>query len=157
MVEAKDDGVERLPLEEVRRLVDLLKESGVGEIQVRKGDLEISVKAQPEVSEARYAPAASAVAPVADIAGEPTPEESGLHAVLSPLVGTFFRSPGPDEGAYVEVGDRVVAGQTLCIVEAMKLMNEIPADVDGEVVEVLAENSGGVQYGQPLFYLRPES
>ena len=155
MVEAQNEELDTLPLEEVRRLVDLLKESGVGEIQVRKGDLEISVKAQPEISEPRYAPAATPVTEV--VAGESAPEENGLHAVLSPLVGTFFRSPGPGEGAYVEVGDKVVAGQVLCIVEAMKLMNEIPADVDGEVVEVLAENSGGVQYGQPLFHLRPES
>ena len=76
--------------------------------------------------------------------------------VRSPVVGTFYRSPAPGEDAYVEVGDRVVAGQTLCIVEAMKLMNEIPADVSGEVVEVLAENFQGVEYDQPLFYLRPE-
>ncbi|MGI8865237.1 MAG: acetyl-CoA carboxylase biotin carboxyl carrier protein, partial [Rubrobacteraceae bacterium] len=61
------------------------------------------------------------------------------------------------EESYVEVGDKVVAGQTLCIVEAMKLMNEIPADADGEILEILVENSGGVQYGQPLFHLRPES
>ena len=158
MVEAQNEGLDTLPLEEVRRLVDLLKESGVGEIQVRKGDLEISVKAQSEISEARYAPAATPATPVTEVvAGELASEENGLHTVLSPLVGTFFRSPGPGEGAYVEVGDKVVAGQVLCIVEAMKLMNEIPADVDGEVVEVLADNSGGVQYGQPLFHLRPES
>ena len=73
----------------------------------------------------------------------------------SPLVGTFYRAPAPGEEPYVEVGDEVSAGQTLCIVEAMKLMNEIPADVSGEVVEVLAENTGGVEYDQPLFYLRP--
>jgi len=154
MAEAQNEGQSTLPLDEVRRLVDLLKESGVGEIQVRQGELEVTVKALPEAPAARSAAVPEALEVVA---GEPTPEENGLHAVLSPLVGTFFRSPGPGESAYVEIGDRVVAGQTLCIVEAMKLMNEIPADVDGEVVEVLAENSGGVQYGQPLFHLRPES
>jgi acetyl-CoA carboxylase biotin carboxyl carrier protein len=90
---------------------------------------------------------------------QPEPEESerdGLHAVRSPLVGTFYRAPAPGEDFYVEVGDRVVAGQTLCIVEAMKLMNEIPADVSGEVVEVLPQDSRGVEYDEPLFYLRPE-
>ena len=83
-------------------------------------------------------------------------ERDGLHAVRSPLVGTFYRAPAPGEDAYVEVGDRVKAGQVLCIVEAMKLMNEIPADVSGEVVEILVENAEGVEYDQPLFRLRPE-
>ncbi|MGI8910068.1 MAG: acetyl-CoA carboxylase biotin carboxyl carrier protein, partial [Rubrobacteraceae bacterium] len=80
----------------------------------------------------------------------------GFHAVRSPLVGTFYRAPAPGEEPYVEVGDTVKAGQPLCIVEAMKLMNEIPSDVSGEVVEVLADNAGGVEYDQPLFRLRPE-
>jgi len=72
------------------------------------------------------------------------------------MVGTFYRAPTPGEEYYVEVGDHVGAGQTLCIVEAMKLMNEILADVSGEVVEVLVENSKGVEYDQPLFRIRPE-
>jgi acetyl-CoA carboxylase biotin carboxyl carrier protein len=76
--------------------------------------------------------------------------------VRSPVVGTFYRAPAPGEEYYVEVGDRVGIGQTLCIVEAMKLMNEILADVSGEVVEVLVENSKGVEYDQPLFRIRPE-
>jgi acetyl-CoA carboxylase biotin carboxyl carrier protein len=94
---------------------------------------------------------------------EPTPETDGsaerngsLHVVSSPVVGTFYRAPAPGEEPYVEVGDRVREGQTLCIVEAMKLMNEIPADVSGEVVEVLVENARGVEYDQPLFRIRPE-
>jgi acetyl-CoA carboxylase biotin carboxyl carrier protein len=141
-----------LPLEEVRRLVDLVRETGVGEIQVRQGEVEITVKAR---SEATSAPASEEqVVREAEI--EPSPEMDGLHAVRSPLVGTFYRAPAPGEDAYVEVGDRVRAGQVLCIVEAMKLMNEIPADVSGEVVEILAENAEGVEYDQLLFYLRPE-
>jgi len=139
-----------LPMEDVERLVDLVRESGVGEIRVRQGEVEITVKAGPE---------ALVAAPEAGIPGEilePSPERDGLHAVRSPLVGTFYRAPAPGEDAYVEVGDRVTVGQTLCIVEAMKLMNEIPADVSGEVVEVLAENTAGVEYDQPLFHLRPE-
>ena len=79
----------------------------------------------------------------------------GCMLFTSPLVGTFYRSSSPGEDVYVEVGDRVEAGQTLCIVEAMKLMNEIPADVSGEVVEILPENTSGVEYDEPLFYLRP--
>jgi acetyl-CoA carboxylase biotin carboxyl carrier protein len=153
--ETRQEGARQgsLPLEEVERLVDLVRESGVGEIRVRRGEVEITVKAgapvSQEASEAGSAPGS--------VAGpeEPSPELDGLHAVRSPLVGTFYRAPAPGEDAYVEVGDRVRAGQTLCIVEAMKLMNEIPADIAGEVVEVLAENAEGVEYDQPLFYLRP--
>jgi acetyl-CoA carboxylase biotin carboxyl carrier protein len=143
-----------LPLREVELVVELLRESGVGEIRIRRGETEISVKARPDV-----APAGDQVAQgirgVPD-AVESSPEMDGLHAVRSPVVGTFYRAPAPGEDAYVEVGDTVSAGQTLCIVEAMKLMNEIVADVAGEVVEVLAENAGGVEYDQPLFYLRPD-
>jgi acetyl-CoA carboxylase biotin carboxyl carrier protein len=146
-----------LPLEEVERLVDLVRESGVGEIRVRRGEIEITVKANPEVPASRRAPEAGSQSALESTAGsdEPSPELDGLHAVRSPVVGTFYRAPAPGEDPYVEVGDRVRVGQTLCIVEAMKLMNEIPADVAGEVVEVLAENAEGVEYDQPLFYLRP--
>jgi acetyl-CoA carboxylase biotin carboxyl carrier protein len=153
--ETRQEGARQgsLPLEEVERLVDLVRESGVGEIRVRRGEVEITVKAGAPVSQ----DASEAGSAPGSVAGpeEPSPELDGLHAVRSPLVGTFYRAPAPGEDAYVEVGDKVRAGQTLCIVEAMKLMNEIPADIAGEVVEVLAENAEGVEYDQPLFYLRP--
>ncbi len=141
-----------LPLREVERLVELVRESGMGEIRVRQGETEISVRARPEVS--ATPPASQGVSEAAE--SERSPEMDGLHAVRSPVVGTFYRAPAPGEDPYVEVGDTVSSGQTLCIVEAMKLMNEIVADVPGEVVEVLAENAGGVEYDQPLFYLRPD-
>ncbi|BBL80487.1 acetyl-CoA carboxylase biotin carboxyl carrier protein subunit [Rubrobacter xylanophilus] len=146
-----------LPLEEVGWLVELLRSSGVGEISVRRGELEISVKALPEartVAAAGAPPPASAPSPAPE--GEEKEKESGLHEVRSPLVGTFYRAPAPDEEPYVEVGDTVRSGQTLCIVEAMKLMNEIPADVSGEVVEILVQDGQGVEYDQPLFLIRPE-
>lgn len=150
---------QRLPIDKVEQLVDLLQESGIGEIQVRQGDVEITVKARTEVP----SPPVSHATPPPVAAQEPVdaapeidgPQRNGLHAVHSPLVGTFYRSSAPGEDVYVEVGDRVEAGQTLCIVEAMKLMNEIPADVSGEVVEVLPKNASGVEYDEPLFYLRP--
>lgn len=148
---------DRLPLDQVERVVELLRESGVGEIRVRWGETEISVKAAPEAPPAiPHRPAAGVPEP-AEAAPEVSPETNGLHAIRSPLVGTFYRAPAPGEDSYVEVGDTVKAGQVLCIVEAMKMMNEIVADIPGEVVEVLAENSGGVEYDQPLFRLRPEA
>ena len=145
-----------LPLKEVEQLVELVRESGVGEIRVRQGETEISVRASPEVPTTCFGDqVASATQGVPDVV-ESSPETDGLHAVRSPVVGTFYRAPAPGEDPYVQVGDTVSPGQILCIVEAMKLMNEIVADVSGEIVEVLAENAGGVEYDQPLFYLRPD-
>ncbi len=158
MREVEENRYDPLPLEEVERLVDLLRESGVGEIRVRRGETEITVKALPEAPAPQQAAEARATEAVAEAAeSEASPESNGLHAVRSPVVGTFYRAPAPGEDPYVEVGDTVAAGQTVCIVEAMKLMNEIVADVSGEVVEVLAENAGGVEYDQPLLYLRPDA
>jgi acetyl-CoA carboxylase biotin carboxyl carrier protein len=154
MPETEENPKRPLPLGEVERLVELLRESGVGEIRVRQGETEISVKSRLEAAP-QAAPASQGFPEMVE--PETSPEMDGLHAVRSPVVGTFYRAPAPGENAYVEVGDAVSAGQTLCIVEAMKLMNEIVADVSGEVVEVVAENAGGVEYDQPLFYLRPEA
>lgn len=152
---------EALPLDDVGRLVELLAESGVGEIRVRQGELEITVKAKIDALAGTPAEPTTVLQSAsrtenpreADSSGE---RDRGLYVVRSPVVGTFYRMPAPDEKPYVEVGDRVRAGQTLCIVEAMKLMNEIPADVSGELVEILAENARGVEYDQPLFHIRPE-
>ncbi len=146
---------EGLPLGEVEKLVALLKESGVGEIRVKRGDLEVAVKAMPE-RPATAPQTASDAARHPDSEGSPSPEANGFHTIKSPLVGTFYRAPAPGEDFFVEVGDSVRAGQTICIVEAMKLMNEIPADVSGEVVEILAENTAGVEYDEPLFHIKPE-
>lgn len=150
-----------LPLDDVGRLVELLAESGVGEIRIRQGDLEITVKAKAEIPVEQPAPPAALNVETIPEVGVPVERSAdrngGLHIVRSPVVGTFYRATAPGEGAYVEVGDRVEVGQTLCIVEAMKLMNEIPADSSGEIVEILAENAKGVEYDQPLFNIRPES
>ena len=159
---SREHSMAELPLDDVRRLVELLAESGIGEIRVRQGELEIIVKAKAtEVSAEPLTPqivpqAAPFVETILE-AGAPAERNRELHIVRSPVVGTFYRAPAPGEGPYVDVGDRVEVGQTLCIVEAMKLMNEIPADSSGEIVEILAENAKGVEYDQPLFNIRPES
>ena len=155
MPEMDENRRDPLPLREVELLVELVRESGMGEIRVRQGETEISVRARPEGSDTpRVASGTQGVPELVE--PERSPEMDGLHAVRSPVVGTFYRAPAPGEDAYVEIGDTVSAGQILCIVEAMKLMNEIVADVSGEVVEILAENAAGVEYDQPLFYLRPD-
>ena len=100
--------------------------------------------------------AAPASAPAAVPADEESPEAAGLAVVKSPIVGTFYRSPDPNSPAFVNVGDRIRVGQVLCIIEAMKLMNEIEAEVAGEVLKIHHENGQPVQYGEPLFSIRPE-
>jgi acetyl-CoA carboxylase biotin carboxyl carrier protein len=155
-------GEGELPLGDVGRLVKLLAESGVGEIRVKQGELEITVKAKTEVPAGTPVVRAASrpeavVVPESGSLEHPAELNGSLHVVRSPVVGTLYRAPAPGEEPYVEVGDRVVMGQTLCIVEAMKLMNEIPADESGEVVEILVENAKGVEYDQPLFRIRPEA
>ena len=153
---------EALPLEDVGRLVELLAESGIGEIRVRQGELEITVKARSEAAAGTpsgpqtepHATPRIEVTPVPE--AEPSVEypaerNGGLHVVRSPVVGTFYRAPTPGGEPYAEVGDHVGAGQPLCLVEAMKLMNEIQAETTGEIAKIYVENGQPVEYGQPLF------
>jgi len=152
--------------EEIRELIELVGSSGVSSVEVEHagGRLRIDGKA-PVVVAAPTAVAAGAVAAMpspAVAAGSETPDspgavddEAGLHAVPSPIVGTFYRAPNPDADPYAKVGDFVENGQTLCIVEAMKLMNEIECDTSGTIVKVLPQNAQPVEYGEPLFMIRP--
>ena len=108
---------------------------------------------QAPAAQAAVVPAPAAGAPAAAAEGA---EEAGLHVLSSPIVGTFYRAPDPNSAPYVSVGDRVRVGQVLCIIEAMKLMNEIEAEVAGVIVKIQQENGQPVQYGAPLFSIRPE-
>jgi acetyl-CoA carboxylase biotin carboxyl carrier protein len=120
------------------------------------GTAPVSIQAQAGSSPSAAAPAAEsqAAAPAAQTAAEA--ETSGLTEVTSPMVGTFYRAPAPDADPYVEVGDRVKVGQTLCILEAMKLMNELEAEVSGVISEIAVENAEPVEYGQVLFRIAPD-
>lgn len=159
---------------QVRKLVEDLSEllrpqpgsEGLEEIEVQEGDLRIRVRrggAVAPVPASAAAPAASAPAGAAPAAASGPPaaagpaaaEEEGLTLVRSPIVGTFFAAPSPGAPDFVSAGDSVEAGQVLCIVEAMKLMNEIEAEVAGQIVKRLVTNGQPVEYGQPLFSLRP--
>jgi acetyl-CoA carboxylase biotin carboxyl carrier protein len=159
---------------ELKELIEFLVEKDIAEFELERGDLKVRVKRGSETvmlsSEVRTAPLPVAAAPVAmasaGIAAVPaaTPipvpkekgEESGLHIVKSPIVGTFYESPSPGSPPFVRPGDVVEAGSVLCIVEAMKLMNEIESDVAGELVKQLVANGQPVEYGQPLFAIRPK-
>jgi acetyl-CoA carboxylase biotin carboxyl carrier protein len=147
-----------MDIRKVKKLIELLEESGIDEIEISEGEESIRIsrssKTIPTYAMPMPAPmaapapvAAPAVAPVAAV--EVEPEISG-HAVKSPMVGTFYRSPSPTSPSFIEVGQTVKAGDTICIVEAMKMMNQIEADCDGTVVEVLVANGQAIESGTPL-------
>jgi acetyl-CoA carboxylase biotin carboxyl carrier protein len=152
-----------LDSKQVRELVELMIEKDVAELEIEQHGVRLRLR-RPEQVVAAAAPAtmAAAPAPAASIppptsAASTAPVEvthAGAHVISSPMVGTFYSAPDPDSEPFVQVGDRVEEGQTLCIIEAMKLMNEITADVAGEVVAVLQENAQPVEYGQELFAIR---
>ena len=146
--------------DDVKRMLDLMDERGLEEIEVEREGFRVRLRKPARgTAEARPAPVAQppdAPAP-APPPGEDPPddEDDGLALIKSPIVGTFFRAPEPGAPPFVEVGSSVRKGQVLCIIEAMKLMNEIDADQDGEVVKIFVENNQPVQYGDPLFAVRP--
>jgi acetyl-CoA carboxylase biotin carboxyl carrier protein len=148
-----------MDLRKLKKLIDLVQESGIAELEITEGEEKVKIvkggavtmTAVPQVAIAA-APAAALPAPAAAAPAEPEPGQEG-HVVKAPMVGTFYRSPSPDAKAFVEVGQAVKEGDTICIIEAMKLMNEIEADASGVVKAILVENGQPVEYGQPLFIL----
>ena len=153
-----------MDIRKIKKLIELVEESGISELEISEGEESVRISRAPAnvgypmMQQAYAAPVqqpalATAVAPVAAVA-EAAPAEISGHIVRSPMVGTFYRTPSPDAKAFVEVGQKVNAGDTLCIVEAMKMMNEITADFDCEIEAVLVSNEQKVEYGQPLFRVR---
>ncbi|MBL8466174.1 acetyl-CoA carboxylase biotin carboxyl carrier protein [Methyloversatilis discipulorum] len=150
-----------MDLRKLKKLIDLVQESGISELEVTEGEEKVRIaKHLPAPApQATYvaapAPAAAAPAPVS-AAAPAAPAEAALpegHVVKSPMVGSFYRSSSPGGKAFVDVGQSVAIGETLCIIEAMKLMNEIESDAAGVVKAVLVENGQPVEYGQPLFII----
>ena len=158
---------------ELKELIEFLIEKDIAEFELERGDVKVRIKragehtaihssAEPRFFAVPAAPAAApelgvlpvtAAAPVAP--PEPAPEQ-GLHIVKSPIVGTYYEAPSPGAPPFVKPGDSVELGQVLCIVEAMKLLNEIESDVVGEIVKTLAANGQPIEYGQELFVIRPK-
>ena len=146
-----------MDLRKLKKLIDLVQESGIAELEITEGEEKVKIvkggavtmTAVPQVA---VAAAPAVAAPAAAAPAEPQPGQEG-HVVKAPMVGTFYRSPSPDAKAFVEVGQAVKEGDTICIIEAMKLMNEIEADASGVVKAILVENGQPVEYGQPLFIL----
>ena len=164
---------------ELKELIEFLIEKDIAEFELERGDVKVRIKragehtvvhshAEPRFYAVPPAPgagaesaavplvvAAPAVPAAAAIPAAPAPEE-GLHTVKSPIVGTFYEAPSPGAPPFVKVGDAVELGQVLCIVEAMKLLNEIESDIAGEIVKKLAVNGQPIEYGQELFVIRPK-
>jgi acetyl-CoA carboxylase biotin carboxyl carrier protein len=153
-----------LTFEQIKELATLVAEKGLDAIEIERTGFRLLVQGRsssgqaseasqtthstpPSLTEAVPQPAVATA-----IAAAPLPPSA--HILNSPIVGTFYRSPSPDSDPYVQVGDRVRRGQVLCIIEAMKLMNEIESDVDGEVVEIVPKNAQAVEFGEPLFAIR---
>ena len=163
---------------ELKELIEFLIEKDIAEFELERGDVKVRIKrgaehvvapaapvthfavhtapaAVPEISASPAAPVSAAAA--TESAAPPPAVEPGLHTVHSPIVGTFYECPSPGSPPFVKPGDTVEVGQVLCIVEAMKLMNEIEADVAGEIVKKLVANGQPIEYGQELFVIRPRS
>ena len=150
-----------MDLRKLKKLIDLVEESGIAELEVTEGEEKVKIvkggRAQetvyvqaPTMQHAAAVPAAPA--PAAPAAPQAAPAPEG-HVVKSPMVGTFYRSASPGSKSFAEVGDTVKAGQTVCIIEAMKLMNEIETDKEGVIKAILIENGQPVEYGEPLFVI----
>ena len=144
-----------MDLRKIKTLIQLLQESELAEIEIRDGEESVRLSRASTVTVAPAAPAAAVAAAPPPTAPEPAPpSQPEGEQVTSPMVGTFYAAPSPTSPAFVKVGDRVNAGDVLCVIEAMKTMNHIESEYSGEVAAVLVENSEPVEYGQPLFIIR---
>jgi acetyl-CoA carboxylase biotin carboxyl carrier protein len=153
-------------IQDLKQLIEFLKENQVAEFDLDRGDLKIRLKFNPVVvpvaahgagnipvgAVLAASPLVASPAPVAVSGADP---DAGLHLVKSPIVGTYYGSPSPGAASFVSPGDHVEKGQVICIIEAMKLMNEIESDASGEIVKCLVVNGQPIEYGQPLFAIRP--
>lgn len=156
-------------LSEIKELIKLVDETSVHELEIENEGARLSIRKLGKTEVVQVAQAVHHAVPApapqvqlhqevksAEQAAEPKTADSSLHTIASPMVGTFYRASSPEAGPFVNVGDRVSNKTVVCIIEAMKLMNELEAEVKGEIVEVLAENGQLVEYGQPLFLVKPE-
>ena len=159
-----------MELKEIQNLIKFVAKSGASEVNLEMGDIKITIKTEkgeaaapmammPQAAPVAMAPAPVAPAPIAAAAVAPVEAAPAAEAagdtIKSPIIGTFYRKPSPDKPNFVEVGDRVNEGDTLCVIEAMKLFNEIEAEMSGTIVKILVEDSTPVEFDQPLFIIDP--
>jgi acetyl-CoA carboxylase biotin carboxyl carrier protein len=156
-----------IDLDWIRRLIDMVDGSGIDSLEISRFGTRVRIAKSPPLIVTSGTASGAAEAPVSHSppvgaapshaveSSSPAEADSGLAEIVSPMVGTFYRSPAPDAPPYVETGDRVAKGQTLCILEAMKLMNELEAEVSGTIREICVENADPVEFGQVLFRIDP--
>jgi acetyl-CoA carboxylase biotin carboxyl carrier protein len=155
-----------MDLRKLKKLIDLVQESGIGEIEITEGEEKVRISRQlaapamvmatpamQPLTSSGPAPSGGPSGGTLPAAGASAPAEPKGHALKSPMVGTFYRAPSPGAPSFAEVGQSVTKGQTVCIIEAMKLLNEIESDVSGTIKAILVENGQPVEYGQPLFLI----
>ena len=150
-----------MDLRKLKTLIDLVAESGIAELEITEGEGKVRIVKSGGAVVQQYVPApvqtpvaaAAPAAPVAELPAPQAPAAPAGHVVKSPMVGTFYRSSSPGAKPFVEVGSQVKEGETICIIEAMKILNEIEADKSGTVTKILGENGQAVEYGQPLFVI----
>ena len=147
-----------MDIRKIKKLIELLEESGIAEIEIKEGEEAVRISRMPVGAAAQFAPqppaarrrrSAAAPAPVAE--APPPKPKSNEHVITAPMVGTFYACPSPGAKAFVEIGDEIKVGQVLCIIEAMKMMNQIEADKSGRIASIMARNGDPVEFGQPLF------
>jgi len=148
-----------MDLRDLRKIVDIMNANDLTEVEIEEEGKRVRVRKQ-EASVVPVAPAAApapapAPAPEAEAAPAAGAEDEGMHTITAPMVGTFYRAPSPESDPYVEVGSRVDPEKVVCILEAMKVMNEIKAECSGEIVKMCVQNGEAVEYGQPLFIVKP--
>jgi acetyl-CoA carboxylase biotin carboxyl carrier protein len=147
-----------MDIRKVKKLIELLEESGIAEIEIKEGEEAVRISRMPTGAFATHAPApimmAPPVAPAAIAAPVEAPKpRANEHVVTAPMVGTFYAAATPGAKAFVDIGDEVKVGQPLCIIEAMKMMNQIEADKSGKITSIMAQNGDPVEFGQPLFVI----
>ena len=148
-----------MDLRKLKKLIDLVEESGISELELTEGEEKVRISRSlmpthaPQMQYVAAPQTAAALSTPVPIAAAPVMAEIEGHVVKSPMVGTFYRSSSPDAKAFVDVGSKIAAGETLCIIEAMKLLNEIESDFTGVIKKILVENGQPVEYGEPLFII----
>jgi acetyl-CoA carboxylase biotin carboxyl carrier protein len=147
-----------MDIRKVKKLIELLEESGIAEIEIKEGEEAVRISRMPTGAFATHAPMPMAAAPPAPVAiaapvEVPPKPRANEHVVTAPMVGTFYAAATPGAKAFVDIGDEVKIGQPLCIIEAMKMMNQIEADKSGKITSIMAQNGDPVEFGQPLFVI----
>lgn len=146
-------------LKELKEMIALMNENGLVEIEIEREGLRVRIRrgisGAPEITQEKYIIQPTGVTPLAPAAKEAAPSETKRVEIKAPMVGTFYRAPAPDAPPFVEAGSDIEPGQVICIIEAMKLMNEIKAEVKGKVVDILVENTQPVEFGQVMFLIEP--